>query len=71
MTPRIQTVLLAAKQDFTDKFGRPPNTILVSANGEMMLNQMRVKPGMQYMGMTVLCAEINEDATVALLIKTP
>jgi hypothetical protein len=69
MTPRIQTVILSARQAFTAQFGREPNTILVSSNGEMALNELRVKPGSTYMNMTVVSAEIVDDATVALLLK--
>lgn len=50
------------------QFGREPNTILVSSNGEMALNELRVKPGGSYMGMTVISAEIVDDATVALIL---
>jgi len=69
MTPRIQTVILSARQVFTSQFGREPNTILVSSNGEMALNELRVQPGGTYMNMTVISAEIIGDATVALLLK--
>ena len=69
MAPRIQTVILSARQAFTAQFGREPNTILVSSNGEMALNELRVKPGGSYMGMTVIYAEIVDDATVALILK--
>lgn len=68
MAPRIQTVILSARQAFTVQFGREPNTILVSSNGEMALNELRVKPGGSYMGMTVISAEIVDDATVALIL---
>ena len=69
MTPRITTVILSARQAFTSQFGREPNTILVSSNGEMALNELRVKPGGTYMNMAVVYAEIVDDATVALIIK--
>ena len=69
MAPRIQTVILSARQAFTAQFGREPNTILVSSNGEMALNELRVKPCGSYMGMTVISAEIVDDATVALILK--
>jgi hypothetical protein len=35
----------------------------------MALNELRVKPGGTYMNMTVVSAEIVDDATVALLLK--
>ncbi len=42
---------------------------MVSSNGEMALNELRVKPGSTYMGMIVVSAEIVDDATVALILK--
>jgi hypothetical protein len=35
----------------------------------MRLNELRVQPGGTYMNMTVVSAEIVDDATVALLLK--
>lgn len=69
MTPRIQTIILSARHNFKTQFGIEPNTILVSSNGEMSLNELRIKPGMKYMNMTVISAEVSADATVALLLK--
>lgn len=67
---RIQAVVISAKSDFEAKFGVAPNALLVSSNGELALNELRIKPGATFMGMTVICAEIVGEATVALILKS-
>jgi hypothetical protein len=53
---------------FRDRFGFPPNTILVSANEEMDLNSAGLKLGSTFLGMKIIAAETIDGVTVGLIL---
>ena len=53
---------------FSDRFGVPPNAVLVSINEEMDLNAAGIKLGSNFMGMKVVAAETVDGVTVGLIL---
>jgi hypothetical protein len=53
---------------FSDRFGIPPNALIVPPNGELAFNKLKIKPGMQFMGMRLLTSDTIDDMTVGLVL---
>ena len=63
-----QKQIYISAQRFRDRFGIPPNTILVSANEEMDLNSAGLKLGATFLGMKIIAAETVDGVTVGLIL---
>lgn len=64
-----QKQIYIAMAKFTDRFGIPPNAILVSANEEMELNSAGLKLGARFLGMKIIAAETVDGVTVGLILS--